>query len=163
MGPVRDQGSCGSCASFAGTMCLEGRYAVHNNVIAPTWSTQHGLDCSKDTTNNNSCSGGLSYWYWDWYAQNGNALESDYPYRAVDQACNTSVTTYSNNLNTSNVWDRAQVTADATGALEMIAAIQDGPIAISINASNCDHFRYYTASKGALTAEHCPVTSASSS
>lgn len=88
-------------------MCLEGRYAVHNNVTAPEWSTQHGLDCSKATTSNASCSGGLSLWYWDWYAQNGNAMEADYPYKAVDQSCDTSVTTYPNNLNTANPWDIA--------------------------------------------------------
>jgi len=45
----------------------------------------------------------------------------------------------------------------------MIAAMQDGPIAISINASTCDFFRYYTPSDGIITKDHCPVTSASSS
>lgn len=88
-------------------------------------------------------------------------MESAYPYKAVDQDCNSAVTTYSNNLNTSNVYDLAQVTEDATGALEMIAAMQDGPIAISINASDCDAFRFYKS--GVIDKSMCPVVSANDS
>lgn len=46
MGPVRDQGACGSCAAFASVMSMEGRYAIFNNTVAPAWSTQQALDCA---------------------------------------------------------------------------------------------------------------------
>ena len=45
--PVKDQGTCGSCVSFANTTCAEGRWSIKNGNATPVrLSEQHAMDCS---------------------------------------------------------------------------------------------------------------------
>ena len=87
--PVKNQGSCGSCAAFAAT-------AVHETCLARAGvplegldlSEQQLLDCGYDYKGQaNACSGATVGVYQEWLAEKGNgrtAHEADYPYQDRD-------------------------------------------------------------------------------
>ena len=50
--PVKNQGSCGSCWSFSGTLALESAWAIANNTDPVRLSEQEGVDCTTNTTEN---------------------------------------------------------------------------------------------------------------
>ena len=62
--PVRNQGSCGSCYSFASMGCLEAGVAIASNGrIKPVFSPQYIVSCSNYSQ---GCDGGkrLCFFYW---------------------------------------------------------------------------------------------------
>jgi len=97
---VQDQKSCGSCWAFSVTGNIEGVVGAsgsHVDFVSAQWI----VDCSKGCTSliyygrnttvcNAGCSGG---WPWtgmqDIIDKGGIPLESDYPYKAKDQTCQT--------------------------------------------------------------------------
>merc|ERR1712232_1432728 len=83
--PVKDQGSCGGCWSFAATGALEGATKVAGNSLV-SLSEQQFLDC--DTTDS-GCNGGLEYQGWQFFknANEGICTESSYPYKARNGQC----------------------------------------------------------------------------
>ena len=81
---VKDQGSCGSCWSFATVANLEGLYAQKKGVIK-TFSEQHLVDCD---TEDSGCNGGLMELAFEWIKNNGGFMyEADYPYANKKQTC----------------------------------------------------------------------------
>jgi len=52
MGPVKDQGGCGSCWAFAATSALEGTIAKKFGVEPFRISEQQGVDCTTNTDAN---------------------------------------------------------------------------------------------------------------
>jgi cathepsin L len=82
--PVRDQGNCGSCWAFGTHGAFEGSYAIINHALIDS-SEQQTLDCSKA----GSCAGG--WWAFQYLIDTGSAVETDYPYKAVQGTCNTGV------------------------------------------------------------------------
>lgn len=76
-GTVRNQGACGSCWAFAAIRALEGRCKQSN--IDVDLSEQQLVDCEPRSF---GCSGGHSFWAYDWIVKNGSASESSYPYTA---------------------------------------------------------------------------------
>jgi len=81
--PVKDQGQCGSCWSFSATGALEGLNFVKTGKLV-SLSEQNLVDCDKK---DQGCNGGLMDNAFTYTAQKGIELESDYPYKAVDQKC----------------------------------------------------------------------------
>jgi len=77
MGPVKDQGACGSCAAFAATSTLEGSMAKKaGTAVEERISEQHLVDCTMDTDKtrelfgelpsyNNGCYGGWMHNHWE--------------------------------------------------------------------------------------------------
>jgi len=85
---VKNQGSCGSCWTFAGIASFEGHYKVKAGALK-RFAEQEFLDCTYST--NKGCKGG---WYWEAYdntvAKTQHlATSADYPYNARDGACRT--------------------------------------------------------------------------
>ncbi len=81
---VKDQGSCGSCATFACHGAFEGSLSIANNRLITT-SEQDSLDCS----NVSSCNG--SWWIFEYLENKGSSSQADYPYTAGKGQCRTNV------------------------------------------------------------------------
>ncbi|PRQ08239.1 C1 family peptidase [Enhygromyxa salina] len=84
LGPIRNQGACGSCWAFAAVSTLEASNAIINGA-KPDLAEQHALSCS----GGGSCYGG---WYtpiYDWLGggKDGLQTEQSVPYQANDNKC----------------------------------------------------------------------------
>jgi cathepsin L len=75
--PAKNQGSCGSCYSFAATGAFEGQYFKCNNKVV-SLSEQYFLDCSPKT---GGCNGGDPMRVADFGCDNGIPLDSQYEYK----------------------------------------------------------------------------------
>ncbi|KAM4699519.1 dipeptidyl peptidase 1-like isoform 2-T2 [Discoglossus pictus] len=84
--PVRNQGSCGSCYSFATMGMLESRIRVFtSNNQQPILSPQQVVSCSNYSQ---GCDGGFPYLIAGKYGQDfGIVAESDFPYTGRDSPC----------------------------------------------------------------------------
>ena len=137
MNPVQDQGSCGSCWSFASTAVLESVNAIkHGNL--PKLSEQQLVDCDKT---NSGCNGGNLVLAAAWLKNNGLTYEANYPYVGVDQTCKT--TDWVVQLSNYQV---------VTGGEEVMRQklYENGPLVIAINANPV---QFYTG--GVLDPEVC--------
>ena len=131
MTPVKDQGSCGSCWSFAANEAHESAWALKTGQIVDL-SEQELVDCST-RYGNHGCNGGWYFYAWDYVkAKGGLALEKDYPYAAKDQTCktvskrNAPITGYSKVSK-----------SDAS----VKTAIKAEPEAVAVDASNWSQYR----------------------
>lgn len=81
VGPMRDQGTCGSCWTFSTAGNIESLNYMRKKVgnLVP-YSEQQLIDCDKS---NFGCSGGWPYKAIQWLADNGGLMTSaDYPLRS---------------------------------------------------------------------------------
>lgn len=84
--PVKNQGSCGSCWSFATEGSFETVINIWDNVIRD-FSEQWLVNCDNTA---NGCSGG-TYAY-KMFVNTGGVYETDLPYKAKDGTCGTTFT-----------------------------------------------------------------------
>jgi C1A family cysteine protease len=83
--PIKDQGQCGSCWAFSATGSLEGLSKIGYGSLQ-SFSEQQLVDCSA-SYGNQACNGGLMDNAFKFVKDHGIVLESEYPYKAVKQAC----------------------------------------------------------------------------
>lgn len=83
VGPVKDQGRCGSCWAFSTVANLEGLY-FNKNKKSIVLSEQSLVDCDKV---DNGCNGGLMENSLAFVKDNGVALSADYPYKDKQNQC----------------------------------------------------------------------------
>merc|ERR1712199_16936 len=74
--PVKNQGQCGSCRAFSTTGSVEGANAIANGKLE-SFSEEELVQCDKV---DNGCQGGLMDNGFKYIQENGDALESAYPY-----------------------------------------------------------------------------------
>ena len=131
---VKDQGSCGSCWSFAATGSLESAWAQAGNPLT-TFSEQQLMDCS---TANNGCGGGMAYRAFQYLEESGGIMtEEDYPYTARDGTCHDDSDQYVGYLT-------SYVTVESRGSATILAdAVAGRPVAVSIDASESS-FNFYS-------------------
>merc|ERR1711957_74802 len=149
--PVTNQGSCGSCFSFAGTAAAESSHCIAGNGLLKL-SEQQGVDCS-NSYGNNGCSGGLAFYIWNYMHSNGLELGAAYPYKAVEGTCK-----YQKSLGKvgTNSPSYTQVKGGSSGSwassANMMAAVSVKPNAVSVHASS-PAFQSY--SSGVVTGTAC--------
>ena len=86
VGPVKDQGQCGSCWAFSATASVEGAWVTSGKTYA-SLSEQQLVDCSS-AQGNQGCNGGwMDYGFKYLLSVGGQELTSDYPYTARDGTC----------------------------------------------------------------------------
>ena len=75
LGPIKNQGACGSCWAFSITATIEARLMI-KNITNVSLSEQQMVECS---TNNWGCSGGWLADAFDYVMEHGLMLNEDYP------------------------------------------------------------------------------------
>ncbi|GAM24117.1 hypothetical protein SAMD00019534_072920, partial [Acytostelium subglobosum LB1] len=120
--PVKDQGQCGSCWTFASTAALESAYLLSNSATSTiNLAEQHFLDC---TYRRDGCGGGNAYDAYTNLKPTGLMYTANYPYKARYQGCPSSVT------GSTVKWTGVKsVKNDKQSFLD---ALQKGPIAASL-------------------------------
>jgi cathepsin L len=89
--PIRNQGQCGSCWAFAATAAHE-TYQVQSRHQPNTinLSEQQLVDCATaEPYGNAGCNGGYGVRALEYIKDFGQTTESAYPYKAVNQQCQT--------------------------------------------------------------------------
>jgi len=133
VGPVKNQGSCGSCWSFSASGALEGANFLATGKLEVLSEQQlvdcdHECDPSEPRSCDAGCNGGLMTTAFSYLAKSGGLeTEKDYPYTGTNGACK---------FDKSKI--AAQVKNFSTVAIDedQIAAnlVKHGPLAIGINA-----------------------------
>jgi len=141
---VQDQGQCGSCWAFSAIGALEGAWKVKSGNLLKL-SEQQLVDCAGGSYGNLGCNGGDMGAAFDYAKTHAVELESDYPYKAVDQNC---------------AWSAAKGKVSTTGsvnvtpnsALALKTAIAAGPVSVAIEA---DTFTFQFYGGGILNSSRC--------
>jgi C1A family cysteine protease len=129
--PVKNQGQCGSCWSFATTGAIESAVAIKSgNLIS--LSEQKLIDCSS-RFGNSGCNGGLpSRAYKYVIAHKGLCSESAYPYTAKTGTCQTSCPSVA------KIKKFKRIRRNHLDGLK--AALTQQPISVVINADQLQHY-----------------------
>jgi len=130
--PVKDQGQCGSCWSFAATGSAEGVYQIGNSQSV-SLSEQNLLDCALNWGCNG---GGRSDIALQYIQSNGVNSESSYPYEMAQHSCRQS------NFYDTYFCSGCLYTAEGSEYDLMDALANEGPVAVAIDASPL-HFQFY--------------------
>jgi len=134
--PVKNQKSCGSCWAFASTETLESHAAIRFGQL-PILSPQNIVDCAPNPNHcggTGGCEGATAEVAYGWVQGSGIALEADYPYTAVDGACQTTKTPAAG----VEYYIRLPMN-DADAVAE--ALVNHGPLAVAVDASR---FGFYS-------------------
>ena len=88
-GPVKDQGSCGSCYTFAANTGLEAMISIKYGSAYQRLSEQHIVDCATTANGYNlyGCDGGYMHPVWEYFKSEGAMDYEDYPYVGYEQSC----------------------------------------------------------------------------
>lgn len=142
--PVKDQGHCGSCWSFAATAAIESEHFLTSGELL-SLSEQQLVDCDPKS---DGCDGGFAAWAFEYVATASQELETEYPYTATTGAtCN-----YEPSKGKVNVTTHYLVEPKSIDALKAAIAVQ--PVAVSVEADK-PVFRNYES--GVLDSAECGI------
>jgi C1A family cysteine protease len=135
--PVKDQGQCGGCWSFAATGALEGKWQLASGDLV-SLSEQQFLDC--DTTDS-GCGGGLEYQGWDYFKSHNQGIctEGSYAYKGKNGSCKESSCTIG--VPAGAITGVTHVSKGSADALK--SALNKNPVAIGIEADQ-SAFQFYS-------------------
>lgn len=144
MNPIRDQGNCGSCWTFASVAAAEAMYAIQNNRNRLQFSEQQLVDCIKSEWSN-GCDGGERWEGIQHIADKGITDRAEYPYEAIKKRCRLG------ELKTTRaVGGYENITSGDNVALAK--AILENPVTVGVNASPFN-FMFY---KEGIVTKGCP-------
>lgn len=135
--PVKNQGQCGSCWSFATTGALEGAYFVKYNQLI-SFSEQQLVSCDRV---DQGCNGGLMFKAYEFIERNGGLCnEHDYPYTSSN-----GFRGWCKNTRCTKVPNSAPVKYTNVSHTEMslLEAVLKQPVAIAIEADQ-ESFQFYS-------------------
>lgn len=141
VGPVLDQGHCGSCWAFSAAQTLAGSYFKAYGEVVDV-SRSHAVDCDFFS---HGCNGGLQENAFAHWMKHPFINEADYPYEPKDRACQEETIPSNNRLVKSAF--RVDVGDDL-----LYDALVHMPVSISIRAEN-DDFRHYGG--GVISGDGC--------
>ncbi|XP_061361542.1 pro-cathepsin H-like isoform X1 [Gastrolobium bilobum] len=147
VGPVKDQGQCGSCWTFSTTGALEAAYAqaFGKNI---SLSEQQLVDCA-GAFNNFGCNGGLPSQAFEYIKYNGGLeTEEAYPYTEEDGVCKFTAENVA-----VRVLDSVNITLGAEDELKHAVAFVR-PVSVAFEVVK--EFRLYK--KGVYTSNTCGST-----
>jgi cathepsin L len=148
VGPVEDEGQCGSCWAFVTAESIASACAIKNGKLV-LLSVQQIIDCSF-AYGNEGCDGGLPDNAFKYVIANkGLDTWASYPYNAMTGNCNFNPA----NVGSCNVASYQDVTSGDENAL--VNAINLEPIATAIDASQTS-FQFY--SSGVYYEPNCSST-----
>ena len=143
--PVKDQGHCGSCWTFATTETVESANAIFGSGLV-SLAEQQLVSC---VTVDDGCNGGMTYDAYTYLLDHFAYLEADWPYTATDGTC-----TYKES-EASSVSLSTYVCVEPQTPAAMKVAVAQQPVAISIDAGS-DVFHNYTG--GVLDSTDCGIS-----
>jgi len=143
--PIRNQGSCGSCWSFASVSNIESKYAIRYKVLRQ-FSEQQLIDCD---SSNSACNGGNAGLAFNYIKRVGGLMERSVYTKSL----------YLNKKSTC-VYNKAKTVAKVTGFVNVGTNEETiknyiynyGPVAVAINASK---LQYYYSGVIAYTDAQC--------
>ena len=151
-GPVKDQGACGSCYTFASNTVLEATLSIEQGIEYRRLSEQQIVDCATwDKTSFYwlyGCNGGYMNEVWWYQKNNGAMLDADYPYTANEGNCVQDSSKFQSNIDI-DWWEYLNSTDDNQ---KLIDWVMEGPVAIAVSASP-DTFMFYES--GIVTNSQC--------
>lgn len=131
VGPVLNQGKCGSCWAFSAAQALASSYYRVNKEVVDV-SRSHAVDCDKFS---HGCNGGLQENAFVHWMRFGAIKEENYPYQPLDRECQEIA--IGSDLPELPTAFRVDV-----GDSLLYDALVHQPVSISIRAEN-DAFRHY--------------------
>jgi C1A family cysteine protease len=143
VGPVKDQGQCGSCWAFSTVGNLEGLVNLKNKSTKANFiqfSEQELVDC--DTQEDQGCNGGLMEYAFTYLETHPLATEQQYPYKAEDGKCKVP--------KSGSPLVASYVLKKNLDEKQMAALLyQTGPLAIALNADPLQTYQ-----KGVIDLSH---------
>lgn len=130
VGPVKNQGSCGSCWAFSTIANIEGLYAIKNGKYE-SFSEQELVDCD---TVDHGCNGGLMTNAFTWLKNKGVENDANYPYHGRKETCH-----FDAGKATYKVTGYKNVSKNEEEILKVL--YETGPLSIAVDATD---FQTYT-------------------
>ena len=143
VGPVKDQGQCGSCWAFSAVAALEGLSAQKSGVYQ-SYSEQQLVDCSTNE-GNEGCDGGLMDYAFQYVQSNGIETDKQYPYKARDQRCKAEKGSSAFQISGFN-------DVEPNNNQQLEAAVAQGVVSVAIEADT-EVFQFYE--QGIIDSEDC--------
>ncbi|KAF5396792.1 hypothetical protein PHET_09789 [Paragonimus heterotremus] len=132
VGPIEDQGTCGSCWSFSVVSNIEGQWFLKTGHLV-SLSKQQLVDCDRM---DHGCAGGYPpYTYKEIIRMGGLELESDYPYIGWSQRCRMDSSKLFAKIDDSIVLE-----ADEEKQAAWLA--EHGPMSTCLNADHLHLYQY---------------------
>jgi C1A family cysteine protease len=140
---VKDQGQCGSCWTFSSTGAIEGSWAISKGQLLDL-AEQQLVDCAQGFKyGSHGCNGGQMEGAFKYVIENGQCVESSYPYTAKDETCQKCQSVVS----MTSCYD-----VKPNDQLSLKSAVSRQPVSVAIEA---DTFYFQSYSSGVLTSDKC--------
>lgn len=151
VGPVKDQGQCGSCWAFSATACAEGAWAKHADEYIAL-SEQEVVDCSSNFKYHNlGCNGGNIDSAFAYQIDSGQTSEKEYPYVSGSTKKQNDQCSADSSSLVAHFSDCLDV--DRNNQVDLQAAVsENGPVSVAIEADS-RYFQMYES--GILTSDAC--------